>query len=101
FNGQNLEGWQGLVENPIKRAAMSSETLAKEQKKADQEVPQGWEVQDGLLVFTGKGNNLVTERKFGDFEMFVDWKITEDGDAGIYLRGTPQVQIWDVARVDV
>jgi hypothetical protein len=33
----------------------------------------------------------------------VDWKIidngTQDGDAGIYLRGTPQVQIWDNARV--
>lgn len=101
FSGQNLDGWKGMVANPIKRAAMSSETLAKEQEKADQEVHQGWEVQDGLLVFTGKGNNLVTDRKFGDFEMFVDWKITEKGDAGIYLRGTPQVQIWDVARVDV
>jgi hypothetical protein len=33
--------------------------------------------------------------------MFVDWKITKDGDAGIYLRGTPQVQIWDTSRVDV
>ena len=101
FNGKNLDGWKGLVANPIKRAAMSPETLAKEQEKANQEVPQGWEVQDGLLVFTGKGNNLVTEKKYGNFEMFVDWKITEEGDAGIYLRGTPQVQIWDVARVDV
>jgi hypothetical protein len=33
--------------------------------------------------------------------MLVDWKITKDGDAGIYLRGTPQVQIWDTARRDV
>jgi archaellum component FlaF (FlaF/FlaG flagellin family) len=34
-------------------------------------------------------------------EMFVDWKITEKGDAGIYLRGTPQVQIWDTSRREV
>lgn len=101
FNGQNLDGWQGLVANPVKRAAMSPATLAREQEKADREVPQGWEVQDGLLVFTGKGNNLATVRKYGDIEMYVDWQITEEGDAGIYLRGTPQVQIWDVARVDV
>jgi hypothetical protein len=44
---------------------------------------------------------LCTEKKYGDFEMYVDWKITKDGDAGIYLRGTPQVQIWDTSRVDV
>ena len=28
-------------------------------------------------------------------------KITKDGDSGIYLRGTPQVQIWDTSRTDV
>src|SRR3546814_7132293 len=33
--------------------------------------------------------------------MFVDWQIEPNGDAGIYLRGTPQVQIWDTSRVDV
>jgi hypothetical protein len=33
--------------------------------------------------------------------MIVDWRITKDGDSGIYLRGTPQVQIWDPARKDV
>jgi hypothetical protein len=27
--------------------------------------------------------------------MLVDWKISKDGDSGIYLRGSPQVQIWD------
>jgi hypothetical protein len=33
--------------------------------------------------------------------MIVDWRITKGGDSGIYLRGTPQVQIWDPARTDV
>jgi hypothetical protein len=27
--------------------------------------------------------------------MWVDWKILPAGDSGIYVRGTPQVQIWD------
>lgn len=101
FNGKDLEGWKGLVANPIKREAMSAAQLKREQEKADEEMRSGWEVQDGLLVFTGKGNNLATDKKYGDFEMYVDWKITEKGDAGIYLRGTPQVQIWDTALVDV
>ena len=33
--------------------------------------------------------------------MLADWKITKEGDSGIYLRGSPQVQIWDTSRVDV
>ncbi|MET6996537.1 DUF1080 domain-containing protein [Chitinophaga defluvii] len=101
FNGKDLTGWKGLVADPVKRAKMDAKTLAAEQKKADEEMRSGWSAKDGLLVFGGKGNNLCTEKKYGDFEMFVDWKITKDGDAGIYLRGTPQVQIWDIARVDV
>lgn len=101
FNGKDLTGWKGLVADPIKRAKMDAKTLAKEQAKADEEMRAGWSVKDGLLVFNGHGNNLCTEKKYGDFEMYVDWKITKDGDAGIYLRGTPQVQIWDTSRVDV
>lgn len=101
FNGQDLSGWKGLVADPVKRAKMDATTLAKEQQKADEVMRTGWKVQDGLLIFTGKGDNLCTEKKYGDFEMYVDWKITANGDAGIYLRGTPQVQIWDTSRVDV
>lgn len=101
FNGRDLTGWKGLVANPVKRGKMDAATLAKEQEKADEIMRSGWTVKDGLLIFTGKGDNLCTEKKYGDFEMYVDWKITKDGDAGIYLRGTPQVQIWDTSRVDV
>lgn len=101
FNGKDLSGWKGLVADPIKRAKMDAATLKKEQEKADAVMREGWSVKDGLLVFNGHGSNLCTDKKYGDFEMFVDWKITKDGDAGIYLRGTPQVQIWDTARRDV
>ncbi len=57
-------------------------------------------MENGILVFTGEGENLCTTRSYGDFEMIVDWKITPRGDAGIYLRGSPQVQIWDTSRRD-
>ncbi|RDV15301.1 DUF1080 domain-containing protein [Pontibacter diazotrophicus] len=105
FNGKDLTGWKGLVEDPIKRAQMDSKTLAQKQAAADEEMRRDWKVENGEIVFVGKGyNNLTTEKKYGDFEMFVDWKIYDDGsgegDAGIYLRGTPQVQMWDTSRVD-
>ena len=103
FNGKNLDGWKGLVENPLKRASMSSKELTQAQQKADKEVAESWIVEDGVLLFTGKGNNLCTDKQYGDFDMFVDWKLYPgpEPDAGIYLRGTPQVQIWDTARVNV
>lgn len=103
FNGKDLTGWKGLVENPIKRAKMSKRELTAAQAKADKEVENGWKVIDGNIVFEGNGNNLCTEKQYGDFEMLIDWKLYNgpEPDAGIYLRGTPQVQIWDTARTDV
>lgn len=105
FNGKDLKGWKGLVGDPVKRSKMDAKTLAEAQKKADAEMRDGWKVVNGELHFTGHGNNIATIKKYGDFEMLVDWKIinnnTLDGDAGIYLRGTPQVQIWDNANLKV
>ena len=102
FNGKDLSGWKGLVEDPIKRSKMSEAQLAREQKKADAEMNKDWIVQNGHLKFVGEGfKNICTVKKYGDFEMLVDWKIGEGGDSGVYLRGTPQVQIWDTALTEV
>lgn len=101
FNGKDLTGWKGLVSNPIARSKMSDSALQAAQQKANESIKKDWIVKDGLLIFTGHGDNLATEKKYGDIEMYVDWKITEKGDAGIYLRGSPQVQIWDTSRREV
>jgi HEAT repeat protein len=101
FNGKNLSGWQGLVENPIVRAGMSERELVSKQKIANEEMTKNWSVKDGALYFSGAGANLCSIKEYGDFEMLVDWLITKKGDSGIYLRGTPQVQIWDTSRVEV
>lgn len=98
FNGKNLDGWKGLVADPIKRAKMSKEELAKAQEEADKQMREHWRVENGILIYDGKGNSLCTVKDYGDFEMLVDWKILPDGDSGIYLRGSPQVQIWDPTK---
>jgi len=95
FNGTDLTGWKGLVADPKKRAAMSTEELEKAQQEADASMREHWSVVDGVLVFDGKGQSLCTDKDYADFELLVDWKILPEGDSGIYLRGTPQVQIWD------
>jgi HEAT repeat protein len=105
FNGKDLTGWKGLVENPVARAKMKPAQLEKAQVKADEQMRNDWKVKDGLLVFDGAGyDNICTVKQYGDFEMYVDWKLDPNGhepDAGIYLRGTPQVQMWDTSRVKV
>jgi hypothetical protein len=102
FNGKDFTGWEGLVENPIARNKMSKKALAKAQAKANTQMMKDWYVKDGIIGFKGEGyNNICTIKDYGDFEMLVDWKITNGGDSGIYLRGTPQVQIWDIALTQV
>jgi hypothetical protein len=98
FNGKNIAGWKGLVSDPVSRAKMTPKKLGEEQKKADNEMRLHWKMVDGMLAFDGKGHSLCTAKDYADFEMFVDWKIEEKGDSGIYVRGSPQVQIWDPAQ---
>ena len=99
FNGKDLTGWKGLLkgplDNPGKRAKATPEDLAAAQKEADDNMRAHWRVEDGALVFDGKGRSLCTAKDYGDFELWCDWKILPKGDSGLYLRGAPQVQIWD------
>lgn len=99
FNGQSLAGWKGLLkgplDNPIKRAALNEADRAAAQKEADDNMREHWKVENGEIVFDGKGRSLCTIKDYANFELLVDWKLPAHGDSGIYLRGSPQVQIWD------
>ena len=75
---------------------MSQPELAAAQEKADEDMRKHWKAENGEIVFDGKTwNNLCTAKDYRNFEMLVDWKIPPKGDSGIYLRGSPQVQIWE------
>lgn len=71
FNGKNLDGW-----------------------KADKPDNQ-WVVKDGILTSDKAGANLISEQKFEDFKLFVEFRYPEGSNSGIYLRGRYELQIED------
>src|SRR5437588_10619896 len=97
FNVKDLTNWQGLVELPD-RKKLTAEQLAAKQEEANKKYLPHWTVKDGILNYDGKGQSLQTAKDYGNFELYVDWKIGKKGDSGVYLRGNPQVQIWDNPR---
>ena len=94
FNGKDLSGWQGVIDIRT-RAKLSPDELAKRQQEVNEKVLPHWTAQDKVLCYDGKGDSLQTVKDYGNFELLVDWRIGKAGDSGIYLRGNPQVQIWD------
>jgi len=99
FNGKNLDGWWGLkTEDPAKWMALSKEDLEKKRKASLEDIKQHWTVKDGALVNDGHGLYLSTLKNYGDFDLYVDYKTVAKADSGIYLRGVPQVQIWDYTK---
>ena len=96
FNEKNLSGWWGLTtENPVKWKAFSADKLAEKKAASLKDIAQHWSVDGEELVNDGHGLYLSTQKNYGDFEFLVDYKTVPKADSGIYLRGIPQVQIWD------
>ena len=93
FNGQNLEGWHGLNPHPVSRLSGSKKDANLRQQRED--FPKHWTVENGEFVNDGDGPYAATDEEFGDIEFLVEYKTVPGADSGIYLRGTPQVQIWD------
>ena len=96
FNGKDMAGWHGMPHfdprdlaktGPSERSAQLDEWTADAKKH--------WSIKDGALVNDGNGTYLTTDKEYGDIELYIDYKTVAKADSGIYLRGTPQVQIWD------
>ena len=101
FNGKDLTGWRGMgTENPYQLAAKSPEAQAAFFAKNQPGIDAHWKVVDGVLVNDGQGPYLTTIDDFGDIELWVDYKTVPKADSGIYLRATPQVQIWDSTETE-
>jgi hypothetical protein len=105
FNGKDLDGWKGHIDMK-ERATVTGSALEQLQAARNALKDETWSVKDGVIHHVPKvvevkgkpqkrGCSLQTVKDYGDFELLIDWKIEEQGDSGIYLRGMPQVQIWD------
>jgi hypothetical protein len=70
FNGKDLTGWKATGKNQ-------------------------WEVRNGILTSPKPGSNLITEQKFNDFKLHVEFKYPKGGNSGVYLRGRYETQIED------
>lgn len=70
FNGKDFDGWQAMGENQ-------------------------WVVKDGILTSEKTGANLVSDEKFNDFKLHLEFRYPEGSNSGIYLRGRYEVQIAD------
>jgi hypothetical protein len=70
FNGKDLTGW-----------------------KMDQSGPPVWTVQDGVLLSPGHGSELISDKKFEDFKLHVEFNCGETSNSGIFLRGRYEVQV--------
>ena len=96
FNGKDLTGWRGMgTDNPYQLAAKTEEERAAFFAKNQPGIDAHWKVVDGVLVNDGQGPYATTIEDFGDVELWVDYKTVPKADSGIYLRATPQIQIWD------
>ena len=69
FDGKSTAGWRGFKSEAI---------------------PEGWVVEEGMLVTLGKGGDLggdiITEGQYEDFELSLEWAISEGGNSGIFFN---------------
>ena len=99
FDGKSLAGWWGAgTEDPRVWMALDGAGLEQKQQASLADIREHWSVEGGELVNDGHGLYLTTKELFGDFELRLEYRTVAGADSGIYLRGVPQVQIWDTTE---
>ena len=96
YNGKDLTGWRGGdTFDHRKWLAMPEDERARQDALWTADMQAHWRAEGDELVNDGNGKYATTVKDYGDFELLVDYKTVPLADSGIYLRGCPQVQIWD------
>lgn len=70
FNGTDLKGWHAMGQNQ-------------------------WQAENGVLRSPKSGSNLVTDEKFSDFKLHIEFRYDKGSNSGVYLRGRYELQIAD------
>lgn len=99
FNGKDFTGLRALGHfDPAKYNAMSPKARKALDAKNMAEFKKHWRVENGELVNDGHGSYATSKKDYGDFELWLEYKTIPLADSGIYIRGIPQVQIWDTRK---
>ena len=99
FNGKDLTGWHGRGHvDPRSVWALSATAQEAQRAKSRPEFEKHWRVEDGALVNDGEGPYATTDREFRDVELRLEYRTVAKADSGVYLRGNPQIQIWDTTE---
>lgn len=96
FNGRNLQGWHGDDPHLSRKAGVAGRKAAIAAQQ--EEFLKHWRVDNGELVNDGQGPFATTDRSWGNIELLLEYRTVPLADSGIYLRGAPQVQIWDITE---
>jgi hypothetical protein len=96
FNGKDFTGLRGYKKDfsPAEVAKMSAADREKWYAEWTEDMKKNWTIDNGELVNRGTGAYVATP-DYGDVEFMVEYKMEATVDSGIYMKGTPQVQIWD------
>jgi hypothetical protein len=109
FNGKDLTGWRGgmtfdhrklLEMSEADRAAQIAKWTATMTELDAKTKKPNWHVEGDELVNEGRGAYATTIKDYGNFELLLEYRTVAGADSGIYLRGVPQVQIWDTNQPD-
>jgi hypothetical protein len=102
FNGRDLDGWYGwaIHDKDADPRAIGGQIVVSRSSALrigpwTDDAKKHWSVQNGELVNDGHGAYLATTKDYGDIELLIEYKTVPKADSGIYLRASPQVQIWD------
>ena len=68
------------------RLLFDGTTLSQWRSYREDEPDNGWGIENGCLTRLGFGGDLITRAQFGDFELRLDWRISDAGNSGIFIR---------------
>jgi len=96
FNGKDLEGWYGgETRDPSFSKGWGEPQWSKYRNNLHRQVTKHWRVENGELIGTGAGPDLVCWGEYNDFKLQLDWKVAPNSESGISLRHQPGVKLWD------
>jgi len=94
LNGRDLAGWHGQNEG---KNEWFTTTAVRYERLLGPTRLNAFPAPGGVMLNgpTGRTVNLVTEEKFGDVELYLEFMVSKGSNSGVYLQGLYEIQIFD------